>query len=127
MEIRQRRIQFENGFTPIDSLPGVVNQRALGLTGFALLCNPAIIKARLPKRDRETFDHLVNESNESDEVAMILASIPDGLGLENGVADLISGALKIYSHKISSHQMKPHHAMLAGLKAAKLLNDRAEI
>ena len=119
MRCAEHRTQFENGFFPNDPL--AANFRAFGLTGVAYLCDPAKIKARLPRLNRETFDHLVNKSNESAEVAKILASIPDGL--EDGVADLVSGVLKIRHRQISSHSIKPHLAMLEGLQAAKLLND----
>ena len=92
-------------------IPPLVTLGVLGV-GLSLFCDPSKVQGLLPLPTRNTFGHLLAQSNEQEEVKEILDSIPDGE--EREVAGLINGAVMVNRRK--GH--KPHLNILKALRAA---------
>lgn len=102
--------QFKNPLIPLGAL-GV-----LGL-GLSFFCNPSKIQEFLLHQITHIFSDLLNYSNEREEAARLLDSIPDGE--ERSVAGLINGAYQVNLSRIQRGKIKPHHVILDALRAAE--------
>lgn len=90
----------------------------LGIAGVGLsfFCNPNDILELLRRQHQNTFGHLLNNSNEKDEVQELLASIPDENAQE--VAKWLNKGTDARARAIKNGQVKKHLVMYAILRAA---------
>lgn len=86
---------------------------------FAFFANPNKILELLRREHKNTFQNLLNTSNEKEYVKFYLECIPDGT--EPVLAEWINDAMSSNSRRIARGQVKPHHVMYDVLDNACLL------
>lgn len=111
-----RKFEFRKAF-PLIALVGL---GALSL--FAI--KPAKVRERLKSNYRNIFDNLLANSNEKEEVDMIVENLPEGS--EPALAQWMNDAMEANSRKIAKGQVKPHHVLVNVLESALSLAGRSQ-
>lgn len=116
-EIRKKGFEI-NRALPFLALAGM----GLGLSLLAI--DPDTIKKFLRNEYRSTFDNLLRNSNEKEEVDMAIENLPEGS--EQGVAKWMNDALEAKRRAIAKGHIRPHHVMHIVLMNALSLTNRSK-